>query len=632
MQLLWTENDYAGRLNHEDLLVRLWALQNLANLYPESCPQEVENLLDNPSDEMIPSLMRLLGSSKAVQYAPKIMDLIRTEYDLNQETGIDALIEMGAKDVAADLVRLWRSGSEYDGVMRESVEDYLAGTGTEECRQALKDLYKESPLYEKIDVGMKLLKFGRPEDVAEVLDPYLEQGGAKSPLHVLKDLVLSVDGNLYLEWLRNFRAPQLRKEFPGVMEYLSRMAPWVEDSRGFLEKAAVHLKHKQYRNYAAVLAEEAENLVAERYSGEEISAEMEEIHGMDRVAAAILRHFASHEFWWADPGHQNSIFLDMSRGATACFLTFYARGLIKKALSPGASPQDQTSALEAVEDRMPAALANALVNNGAPQALSEYVDSGPSFRGLKWALTLMLRMKNKMFIPSLMRLMENFGDDEMIRDAAMTVLGRFTIAAQEPLFEAVLKSTWLEPHEKIMLFENAPFAEAFDAAVDNWEKCEGDDEDAEDLAQTLKMIGDERGISFLQDLFHDGFDEIVADGLETLAALHGKDIPEKEELVEIRKSIGGWAGKLVKEAMEGGFYDEEDDDEFFEGDDYRYEDDYVEDDDVDFADDYLDDEPDDPFMGFQDQETYRRETPKVGRNDPCPCGSGKKYKKCCLNK
>ena len=27
-------------------------------------------------------------------------------------------------------------------------------------------------------------------------------------------------------------------------------------------------------------------------------------------------------------------------------------------------------------------------------------------------------------------------------------------------------------------------------------------------------------------------------------------------------------------------------------------------------------------------EPYRRETRKVGRNDPCPCGSGKKYKKC----
>jgi hypothetical protein len=28
-------------------------------------------------------------------------------------------------------------------------------------------------------------------------------------------------------------------------------------------------------------------------------------------------------------------------------------------------------------------------------------------------------------------------------------------------------------------------------------------------------------------------------------------------------------------------------------------------------------------------ETVRREEPKVGRNDACPCGSGKKYKKCC---
>ena len=31
-------------------------------------------------------------------------------------------------------------------------------------------------------------------------------------------------------------------------------------------------------------------------------------------------------------------------------------------------------------------------------------------------------------------------------------------------------------------------------------------------------------------------------------------------------------------------------------------------------------------------QTYVRETPKVGRNDPCPCGSGRKYKKCCMNK
>jgi uncharacterized protein len=27
--------------------------------------------------------------------------------------------------------------------------------------------------------------------------------------------------------------------------------------------------------------------------------------------------------------------------------------------------------------------------------------------------------------------------------------------------------------------------------------------------------------------------------------------------------------------------------------------------------------------------TFRRDAPKVGRNDPCPCGPGRKFKHCC---
>ena len=32
---------------------------------------------------------------------------------------------------------------------------------------------------------------------------------------------------------------------------------------------------------------------------------------------------------------------------------------------------------------------------------------------------------------------------------------------------------------------------------------------------------------------------------------------------------------------------------------------------------------------YKQSKTVRRATPKIGRNDPCPCGSGKKYKHCC---
>lgn len=31
-------------------------------------------------------------------------------------------------------------------------------------------------------------------------------------------------------------------------------------------------------------------------------------------------------------------------------------------------------------------------------------------------------------------------------------------------------------------------------------------------------------------------------------------------------------------------------------------------------------------------ESIHREKEEPGRNDPCSCGSGKKYKQCCLNK
>jgi len=32
---------------------------------------------------------------------------------------------------------------------------------------------------------------------------------------------------------------------------------------------------------------------------------------------------------------------------------------------------------------------------------------------------------------------------------------------------------------------------------------------------------------------------------------------------------------------------------------------------------------------FSQTTTFRRSMPKIGRNEPCPCGSGKKFKQCC---
>jgi tetratricopeptide (TPR) repeat protein len=44
---------------------------------------------------------------------------------------------------------------------------------------------------------------------------------------------------------------------------------------------------------------------------------------------------------------------------------------------------------------------------------------------------------------------------------------------------------------------------------------------------------------------------------------------------------------------------------------------------------FMDGEDEDDLDFGPPVQTVRRDSPKIGRNDPCPCGSGKKYKKCC---
>ena len=38
------------------------------------------------------------------------------------------------------------------------------------------------------------------------------------------------------------------------------------------------------------------------------------------------------------------------------------------------------------------------------------------------------------------------------------------------------------------------------------------------------------------------------------------------------------------------------------------------------------------LLAYQNRKPSIRENKKIGRNDPCPCGSNLKFKNCCMNK
>lgn len=69
--------------------------------------------------------------------------------------------------------------------------------------------------------------------------------------------------------------------------------------------------------------------------------------------------------------------------------------------------------------------------------------------------------------------------------------------------------------------------------------------------------------------------------------------------------------------------------EFENAEEFFYDDDFS----ADSAYDSLDDDDSDFLSGYDwsPQQPIIKEN-KTGRNDPCPCGSGKKYKKCCIDK
>jgi len=126
-----------------------------------------------------------------------------------------------------------------------------------------------------------------------------------------------------------------------------------------------------------------------------------------------------------------------------------------------------------------------------------------------------------------------------------------------------------------------PWCQAYlagvDAAEEDWFEALGEEEAEDD-----EEIRDE--ITYLDERL---FPLMVLTGeAEAAAREHGEEWPEDEDLDEVNNDCEEDLPQAVTDI-------------------YRF------------------------WLAKRGTETIRRDEPKVGRNDPCPCGSGKKFKQCC---
>ena len=128
----------------------------------------------------------------------------------------------------------------------------------------------------------------------------------------------------------------------------------------------------------------------------------------------------------------------------------------------------------------------------------------------------------------------------------------------------------------------APWCQAYlagvDAAIEDWFEFLGEDEDGNEDEETSEEISylDERLFPLM----------VLTGDAEAAASEHGEEWPQGEE----RKQIVDDCEEDLPQAVV---------------DIYRF------------------------WVAKRGIQTIRRNEPKVGRNAPCPCGSGKKFKQCC---
>jgi hypothetical protein len=209
---------------------------------------------------------------------------------------------------------------------------------------------------------------------------------------------------------------------------------------------------------------------------------------------------------------------------------------------------------------------------------------------------------SKDFVPDLIRVLRNALSLDYIYDDALSAMTALDESADESILTAI-KNGELGDWASFAILEHLPYAEAYELALNRWENPSEDGMDSFELfSSCLRAIGDRQGIKKLQDIYADENDaSYIGDSLECLSKIHRVDIPELPDIIKRRKERAERQKARMKELNKLAKYHHSTKEQGMIG-------------------------------STGNVVPFKRKSEKIGRNEPCPCGSGKKYKKCCLNK
>ena len=324
--------------------------------------------------------------------------------------------------------------------------------------------------------------------------------------------------------------------------------------------------------------------------------------GQNMLASATIKAFSKRSSDWQRIKGEEKLTSQRVLAVLVTYFSILERQRYVKALNSNAGRADLMAALKYAGPGLPRNIRDRLVELEAPGELRTILTNDFDTWGDIWAVELMGRIGEASFVPDLINIVCEADGLSFVHGNAVTALRGIDPAGHRYILDSIKNEKVADRLDAFVLLESLPYPEAFDLALSLWNKAGEEQYDLLEFFGTcLERIGDARGIPVLQKLISEDTAPLIGISLEVLAVLHNEDIrelplilkwrsiQEKRRMQHIAK-LEQSAGSMNSETL-------------------------------------FDPEPE-----TEETTTVRRNTPKTGRNTPCPCGSGKKYKKCCLDK
>ncbi|MFW5854163.1 MAG: HEAT repeat domain-containing protein [Thermodesulfobacteriota bacterium] len=596
MEPLWRYEDFVEQLSHPNPLVRRRALDFLNYRYRYRYADAVAGLIDDPDTYLASAAYRYLARHEATAHAPAILERFESEEDGSRRLPRQAQTLGIMKYEPALPAVLRRLKKKPDPVFLESGIYYLSKIRSEEGHLFLKNLFRavKDPSYLEPVAG-GLLAHLDPEDIPDILNRQIRETKLEKSHGdgLRKTIAFELSGGEgYWRELKNMkRHPQLGAP-DEVMMRCGEYFPGLEDAEDLLWEIGDALLDKDYPEVVDRVVNDSRSVFQARYP-DDPPAWLTEIFELDRLALTVLEEVKRRPRIWKNVNAKEA---DLWIHMVLCaFFSIRGRAAYPAALDPAADPETLIEAVRHADEVLPVSIQDRIVELAPVQALPTVLTPELCHWCDVWAVHLMGRIGDPAFVPELIRVLREVDSLDFIHKDTIEALAALDESADAAKLAAIQEKAvtgWKMFH----LAEYLPYPQSHDALVREWrESAEMDSYSF--YVESLVHIGDPRAVDELRRVYHEEEDAVfVGEALECLSDLHQTDIPEMEEILTKREAEARELkerGSMLDQMFQGGVA---------------------------------------PPLPAKKPETVVREGPKVGRNDPCPCGSGKKYKKCCLNK